>query len=98
MLDVWIFGGLTKIELLRYVLSIMVGRRRYSPKVRTFRSAMVRIETREPYAARADAYDPGATPVEPPRQARNPARGGAGTLHHDGGGRDRSPGTRWPGT
>ncbi len=64
LLDVRIFSGFSKFELLRYVLSIMSGRHRYSPKVRTFRSATVRIETLEPYPARADAHDLGTTPVE----------------------------------
>jgi diacylglycerol kinase (ATP) len=63
LLDVRIFSGFSKLELARYVLSIMAGRRRYSPKVRTFRSATVHIETREPYPARADANDLGTTPV-----------------------------------
>ena len=44
--------------------SIVLGRRAYSPKVRTYRSRRVRIEARHPRPVRADARDLGTTPVE----------------------------------
>ena len=42
--DVRVFNGFSKWELLRYWWSIMFGRRAYSPKIRTYRSAKVRVE------------------------------------------------------
>jgi diacylglycerol kinase (ATP) len=61
--DVRIFRGFSKWELLRHLASIAFGRRRYAPHVSTYRSATVRIDSRHPLPARADAHDLGETPV-----------------------------------
>jgi YegS/Rv2252/BmrU family lipid kinase len=63
-LDVRVFDHFSKWELLRHLGSIALGRRAYSPKVRTYRSRRVLVEARHPRPARADAMDLGTTPVE----------------------------------
>ncbi len=63
-LDVRIFRKFSKLELLRHLASIAFGRRRYSPKVSTYRSARVRITSKSPLPSRADSHDLGTTPVE----------------------------------
>ena len=62
--DIAVYRHFSRWELTRHVLSILAGRRRYSPKVRTFRSARVRITAHRPLPVRADARSLGATPVE----------------------------------
>ncbi len=61
--DVRIFRGYSKWELLAHLVSIAFGRRRYTPKVVTYRSATVQVTSRHPQPARADNYDLGHTPV-----------------------------------
>lgn len=62
--DVRVFGRFSKVELVRHLASIAFGRRRYSPKVSTYRSARVRITSRSPLPCRADSHDLGTTPLE----------------------------------
>jgi diacylglycerol kinase (ATP) len=62
--DIAVYRHFSRWELMRHVLSIIAGRRRYSPKVRTWRSTVVRITSRRPLPARADARDLGTTPLE----------------------------------
>ena len=61
--DVAVFRHFSRWELVRHAVSIVAGRRRYSPKVRTFRTARVRISAHRPLPARADAHDLGTTPL-----------------------------------
>jgi YegS/Rv2252/BmrU family lipid kinase len=62
--DVRLFRRFSKGELLRHLLSIMLGRRAYSAKVETYRTPAVRIESRHSLPCRADANDLGTTPLE----------------------------------
>lgn len=62
--DVVIFRRFSKLRLLRHLASIAFGRRRVAPEIRTYRSRRVRISSRHPLPARADAHDLGTTPVE----------------------------------
>lgn len=90
--DIDVYRHFSRWELLRHVVSIVAGRRRYSPKVRTYRSARIRIAARRPLPARADARDLGVTPIElevvpgalravvPPRRSRAPASRGGPAL------------------
>jgi diacylglycerol kinase (ATP) len=64
MFDVAVYRRFSRWELVRHLLSIVAGRRRYSPKVRTYRSTAVRISAHRPLPARADARDLGTTPIE----------------------------------
>lgn len=61
--DIRVFRGFSKWELLRHLASIAFGRRRYTPHVSTYRSAVVRISSAHPLPARADGIDLGTTPV-----------------------------------
>jgi diacylglycerol kinase (ATP) len=63
-LDVRVFRGFSKWELLRHLGSIAFGRRRYSPHVSTYRSVRVRVTSARPLPARADRRDLGTTPIE----------------------------------
>jgi diacylglycerol kinase (ATP) len=63
LFDVRVFRGFSRWELLRHFAAIAFGRRRYSPKIATYRSASVRVESARPLPCRADAYDLGTTPV-----------------------------------
>jgi diacylglycerol kinase (ATP) len=89
LFDIAVYRHFSRWELIRHALSIIAGRRRYSPKVRTYRSTTIRITSRRPLPARADARDLGETPLElevvphalrvvvPRRQDRaSPAEGG----------------------
>jgi diacylglycerol kinase (ATP) len=90
--DIAVYRHFSRWELTRHVLSILAGRRRYSPKVRTFRSARVRITAHRSLPVRADARSLGATPVEfevvpralrvvvPPRRMRAPVAAGGPAL------------------
>ena len=62
--DVRVFQRFSRWELVRHFGAIAFGRRRYSPKVRTYRSARVRIESVHPLPCRADHHDLGTTPVD----------------------------------
>ncbi len=62
--DVRVFRQFSKLELLRHLASIAFGRRRYSPKVSTHRSARVRITSKSALPCRADSRDLGTTPLE----------------------------------
>lgn len=64
LFDVVIFSRFSRGELVRHFAAIAFGRRRYTAKAITYRSARVRIEGVRPLPCRADAYDLGATPVE----------------------------------
>lgn len=64
LFDVRVYTGFSKLELLRHLASIVLGRRGYSPKVRTYRSKRVTIEAKHPRPVRADARDLGVTPVQ----------------------------------
>jgi diacylglycerol kinase (ATP) len=61
--DVRVFRRFSRWELVRHFGAIAFGRRRYEPKVATFRSARVRIEGYHPLSCRADGNDLGTTPV-----------------------------------
>lgn len=61
--DVRVFRGFSKPELLRHLGSIAFGRRRYAPRVSTYRSRRVEVRSRHPLPCRADARDLGTTPV-----------------------------------
>lgn len=63
LLDVCVFSRFSRTELIRHFRSIAFGRRQYSPKVRSFRSARVQIDGVHPLPCRADAEDLGMTPV-----------------------------------
>jgi diacylglycerol kinase (ATP) len=61
--DVRVFRRFSKLELLRHLASIALGRRRYAPTVSSYRSASARITSVRPLPARADSYDLGSTPL-----------------------------------
>lgn len=62
--DVRIFERFSRLELLRHFGSIALGRRRYEPRVRTYRSRSVTVESATPLRIRVDGDDAGETPVE----------------------------------
>jgi len=62
--DVCIFSRFSRTELVRHFVSIAVGRRAYSPKVRLKRSGRVRVDAYRRLPCRADSVDHGTTPVE----------------------------------
>jgi diacylglycerol kinase (ATP) len=61
--DVRLYRHFSRGELIRHMMSIVGGRRSYHPKVATYRSARVRVESVHRLPARADAHDLGITPV-----------------------------------
>ena len=63
LFDIRVFNHFSKWELLRHTLAVAGGRRAYSPKISTYRSASVLVEARRPRPVRADAKDLGVTPV-----------------------------------
>ena len=63
LFDVQLFQGFSRWELLRHFTAIAFGKRRYSPKIRSFRSSHVRVTSVRPLPCRADATDLGQTPV-----------------------------------
>jgi diacylglycerol kinase (ATP) len=63
LFDIRVFRGFSKFELIRHLVSIAFGRRRYAPHVSTYRSRRVRVTSRHPLPARADSQDLGTTPV-----------------------------------
>lgn len=62
-LDVVVYSRLSRMELVRHFAGIAFGRQRYSPKVTTYRSSTVRVESRRPLPCTADTRDLGTTPV-----------------------------------
>jgi len=62
--DVVIFSRFSRVELIRYFAAIAFGRRRFTAKTATYRSARIRVEGVHPLPCRADAHDLGSTPVE----------------------------------
>ncbi|HYO30746.1 MAG TPA: diacylglycerol kinase family protein, partial [Thermomicrobiales bacterium] len=64
LFDVVVFSRFSRSELVRHFGAIAFGRRRFSPKSATYRSARVRVEGVHPLPCRADAHDLGTTPVE----------------------------------
>lgn len=62
--DVRVFRGFSKWELLRHLVSIAFGRRRYSPRISTYRSTRVRVTSARALPARADHRDLGTTPID----------------------------------
>jgi diacylglycerol kinase (ATP) len=64
LLDVRVFERFSRWELVRHFLAIAAGRRRYEPRVRTLRSASVRLRGASPLRVRADGEEVGTTPVE----------------------------------
>jgi diacylglycerol kinase (ATP) len=64
LLDVAVYRGFGRWELVRHLWSIAAGRRRYSPKVTTYRARRVRVESRRPLPVRADDDSLGTTPAE----------------------------------
>lgn len=63
LFDVRVFRHFSRWELLRHFAAIAFGRRRYSPKIATYRTTRARIESAHPLPCRADAHDLGTTPV-----------------------------------
>lgn len=61
--DVRIFRGYTRTGIIGHMAKVAFGRRSPAPTVVTHRAASVRIESRHPLPARADAFDLGETPV-----------------------------------
>jgi diacylglycerol kinase (ATP) len=64
LLDVRVFERFSRWELVRHFWSIAAGRRRYEPRVRTFRSATIRLRGARPLRVRADGEEVGTTPAE----------------------------------
>jgi len=62
--DVVLFRRFSKVRLLRHLVSIAFGRRRYAPEVDVYRSSRVRVVSRHPLPCRADSHDLGTTPIE----------------------------------
>jgi diacylglycerol kinase (ATP) len=61
--DVRVYRHFSRGELIRHMISIAAGRRAYHPKVATYRSARVGVESVRRLPARADSHDLGRTPV-----------------------------------
>jgi diacylglycerol kinase (ATP) len=64
LFDIRVFEGFSRWDLVRHFSSIAAGRRRYEPRVRTLRSATVRLVSETPLRVRADGEEVGSTPVE----------------------------------
>lgn len=62
-LDIRVFEGFGKLELLAYVVSVMFGGQPRHRKVQTYRSREVTIQAQRPHPARADSVDLGTTPT-----------------------------------
>lgn len=63
LFDVQVFRRFGRFGLAWYLTTVAFGRTRYTPSVRTYRSASVRIESVHPLPCRADGNDLGTTPV-----------------------------------
>lgn len=64
LFDVVVFSHFSRTELIRHFWAIAFGRRRYSSKTATYRSARVHIDGVHALPCRADAHDLGTTPIE----------------------------------
>jgi diacylglycerol kinase (ATP) len=65
LFDVRVFRHYSKLELLRHLVSISFGRRRYMPHANTYRASHVRIEARRrSLPVRVDGVNIGRTPLE----------------------------------
>ena len=64
LFDIRVFEGFSRWDLVRHFASIALGRRRYEPRVRTLRSATVRLASTTPLRLRADGEEAGWTPAE----------------------------------
>jgi diacylglycerol kinase (ATP) len=62
-LDVRVFRGFSKWELLRHFLAIVAGRRAIEPRIDTYRSPTVRVSSTRPLPVRPDDEPPMTTPV-----------------------------------
>jgi diacylglycerol kinase (ATP) len=62
-LDVRVFRGFSKWQLVRHFASIVAGRRAIEPRIETYRSPTVRITAARPLPVRPDDEPPLATPV-----------------------------------
>ena len=63
-LDINVFRRFNRMRLIWHLATVAFGRRRYSPRIDTYRSSTVRIESKHPLPSRADSHDLGTTPVE----------------------------------
>jgi diacylglycerol kinase (ATP) len=63
MFDVSVFRRFSRTGLLLHFARIAFGRRNYSPKVSTYRSSRVQVDSVRPLPCRADSHDLGTTPV-----------------------------------
>lgn len=63
LFDVTVFNGFSRWELIRHLGAIAAGRRRYSPKIKTFRARRVTVDARRRLPVRVDADDLGLTPA-----------------------------------
>jgi diacylglycerol kinase (ATP) len=70
LLDIRVFERFSRWELARHFLAIAAGRRAYEPRVHTYRSSRVRVESASPLIVRADGEDVGETPVDIEVRAR----------------------------
>ena len=64
LFTVSVFRRFSKFELIRHFLSISRGRRRFTPKVDTFRAARVRLTCRTPLACHVDGRLIGTVPLD----------------------------------
>ncbi len=62
--DIRVFERFSRMELVRHFGSIALGRRSYEPRVQTYRSRRVHVESASPIRVRVDGADVGETPVE----------------------------------
>lgn len=63
LFDVQVFTRFSKLELAMHLLSIMGGRRRYNPKVLSYRAKRAEIEPRRPMMVHADSQPLATTPA-----------------------------------
>ena len=64
LFTVSVFRRFSKLELIRHFLSISRGRRRYTPKIDTFRAARLRLTSRVPLGCHVDGHPIGTVPLE----------------------------------
>lgn len=63
LLDVRVFERFSRWDLLRHFWAIAAGKRRYEPRVRTIRTASLRVDAQPAMHAGADGGDVGETPT-----------------------------------
>jgi diacylglycerol kinase (ATP) len=63
MFDLQVFRRFGRLGLIFYLFSVAFGRKRLTPRIRTYRASNVVIESRHPLPCRADGNDLGFTPV-----------------------------------